>query len=149
MYLFYGSFAIVLWKCGAQLLAEANYKGIKEEDDSKKKIKQTKGSKYQQKLYWIYWAGQRQDILEIWMFNPIWTGVWESILVPLWFWCLGTLIRLTHNHIYTINQNPKFQNSNLKTLEMRVVQSFASRVGNLNFRQKYKGHFCVIGVPLK
>ena len=46
-YLFYGSFAIVLWKCGAQLLAEANYKGIKEEDDSKKKIKQTKGSKYQ------------------------------------------------------------------------------------------------------
>ena len=40
--------------------------------------------------------------------------------------------------MYTTNQNPKFENSSLKTLEMRAGQSFASKVGNLDFRRNTK-----------
>ena len=51
MYVFHGSLAIVIWKCGTQLIKEACYKGIKEKDETKKKTKQTSGSTYQKKLY--------------------------------------------------------------------------------------------------
>ena len=51
MYVFHGSLAIVIWKCGTQLIKEACYKGIKEEDEAKKKTKQKSGSKYKKKLY--------------------------------------------------------------------------------------------------
>ena len=46
IYVFYGSLAILLWKCGTQLLKEANYKSLNEEDEMKKKAKLTSGSKY-------------------------------------------------------------------------------------------------------
>ena len=46
MYMFYGSLAVLVWKCGTQLLKEANYKGLNDEDETKKKTLQTKGSKY-------------------------------------------------------------------------------------------------------
>ena len=51
MYVFYGSLAILLWKCGTQLLREAEYKGLNEEDEMKKKAKITKESKYQTVFY--------------------------------------------------------------------------------------------------
>ena len=51
MYVFYGSLALLLWKCGTQLLKEAKYKALNEEEDMKKKAKMTKGSKYQKILY--------------------------------------------------------------------------------------------------
>ena len=38
--------------------------------------------------------------------------------------------------MYTKNQNPKFQNPRLKTLEMGTLQSLAYRLGCRNFRQK-------------
>ena len=50
MYVFYGSLALLLWKCGTQLLKEAKYKSLKEDEDLKKKAK-TKSSKYQKFLY--------------------------------------------------------------------------------------------------
>ena len=51
MYVFYGSLALLLWKCGTQLLKEARYKALNEEEDIKKKAKMSKGSKYQKILY--------------------------------------------------------------------------------------------------
>ena len=47
----------------------------------------------------------------------------------------------THDNMYANSSNPEFQNYSLKTLEMRFVQSFVSRVGNRDFRRKYKGNF--------
>ena len=37
MYVFYGSVAILLWKCGSQLMSEAQYKPLYEEDPIKAK----------------------------------------------------------------------------------------------------------------
>ena len=51
IYMFYGSLAILLWKCGTQLLREANYKALKEDDEMKNKAKTTKGSKYSKVFY--------------------------------------------------------------------------------------------------
>ena len=51
MYVFYGSFAILLWKCGTQLLREVVYKPLNVENESKKKDQRTKGSKYQSVIY--------------------------------------------------------------------------------------------------
>jgi len=51
IYLFYGSLAILLWKCGAQLLKEMSYKGLKEEEAAKKKIQHNKTSKYEKVYY--------------------------------------------------------------------------------------------------
>jgi hypothetical protein len=51
MYMFYGSLAILLWKCGTQLLKEVNYRPLNEENEAKKKDKMTKGSKYQKVIY--------------------------------------------------------------------------------------------------
>ena len=35
----------------------------------------------------------------------------------------------TYGNMYTKNQNPKLQNPNFKTLEMRILQSLAFRDG--------------------
>ena len=51
MYVFYGSFAVLLWKCGNQLLKEVKYQSASEEDDKMKKAKLTKGSKYTKVFY--------------------------------------------------------------------------------------------------
>ena len=48
MYVFYGSLAVLLWKCGTQLLKEAKYKSLKDDEELKKKAKMGKGSKYYQ-----------------------------------------------------------------------------------------------------
>ena len=48
--------------------------------------------------------------------------------------------------MFTKNQNPKFQNPRLKTLEMRIISSLAYKVGHLDFRRKYKEN--IVG-PLK
>ena len=37
MYIFYGSIAVLLWKCGTQLISEVQYKPLNEEQDVKKK----------------------------------------------------------------------------------------------------------------
>ena len=52
MYVFYGSLAVLLWKCGSQLLKEVRYKNPNEEDELKKKAKLTKGTKYSKVFYW-------------------------------------------------------------------------------------------------
>ena len=44
-YVYYGSLAILLWKCGTQLMSEIKYKPIKEEEDVL--IKGKKLNKYQ------------------------------------------------------------------------------------------------------
>ena len=49
--MFYGSFAIIIWKCGSQLLKEAVYKVIGEDSSTKKKGNKDKGSKYAKILY--------------------------------------------------------------------------------------------------
>ena len=52
MYIFYGSLAILLWKCGTQLLKEVRYKTAKEEEEKLRKEKLTKsGSKYSKVFY--------------------------------------------------------------------------------------------------
>jgi len=51
MYVFYGSLAVLLWKCGSQLLKEVRYKNPNEEDELKKKAKLTKGTKYSKVFY--------------------------------------------------------------------------------------------------
>ena len=52
MYIFYGSLAILVWKCGTQLLKEVRYKTAKEEEEKLRKEKLTKsGSKYSKVFY--------------------------------------------------------------------------------------------------
>ena len=51
IYVFYGSLAILAWKCGTQLLKEAIYKPINQEEEDKKKAAKTKISKYQKIMY--------------------------------------------------------------------------------------------------
>ena len=51
MYVFYGSIAVLLWKCGTQLLTEANYKPLNEESDNKKKSNLKNGDKYTAIIY--------------------------------------------------------------------------------------------------
>ena len=51
MYIFYGSLAVLLWKCGSQLLKEVKYKNAAEEEELKKKAKLTKGTKYSKVYY--------------------------------------------------------------------------------------------------
>ena len=52
MYVFYGSLSILAWKCRTQLLKEANYKTINQEEDAKKKAGLLKkSSKYQKVFY--------------------------------------------------------------------------------------------------
>ena len=51
MYVFYGSIAVLLWKCGTQLLSEANYKPLNEENDIKKKSHLKNGDKYTTIIY--------------------------------------------------------------------------------------------------
>ena len=50
LYMFYGSLAVLIWKCGTQLLNEIQYKPINEEAEAKKKAKQNK-AKYQKIIY--------------------------------------------------------------------------------------------------
>ena len=49
--IFYGSLAILIWKCGTQLLTEAQYKPINEEADKAKKAKSKNNKKYEKMLY--------------------------------------------------------------------------------------------------
>ena len=42
-YVFYGSLAILMWKCGTQLMSEIKYKPIQEEEDILAKAKLRKG----------------------------------------------------------------------------------------------------------
>ena len=42
-YVYYGSLALLLWKCGTQLMSEMKYKPLKEEEDLL--LKQAKGMK--------------------------------------------------------------------------------------------------------
>ena len=51
MYIFYGSLAVLLWKCGSQLLKEVKYKNAAEEEELKKKERLTKGTKYSKVFY--------------------------------------------------------------------------------------------------
>ena len=51
MYLYYGSLAILVWKCGTQLLSEIQYKSLDEEADVKKKGQNRNGDKYQTIIY--------------------------------------------------------------------------------------------------
>ena len=51
MYIFYGSLAVLLWKCGSQLLKEVRYKNAAEEEELKKKERLTKGTKYSKVFY--------------------------------------------------------------------------------------------------
>ena len=37
VYIFFGSLAILIWKCGTQLLKEVKYKSIVEDEDAKRK----------------------------------------------------------------------------------------------------------------
>ena len=49
--MFYGSLAILIWKCGTQLLREVKYKK-EEEDEISKKAKLTKGSSKYSKVFY-------------------------------------------------------------------------------------------------
>ena len=49
--IFYGSLAILIWKCGTQLLTEVKYKSINDDADAKKKAKNAKHNKYQKYIY--------------------------------------------------------------------------------------------------
>ena len=49
--MFYGSFAILMWKCGTQLNKEAIYKPIGDDEREKMKRMKDKGSKYSKILY--------------------------------------------------------------------------------------------------
>lgn len=51
MYVFYGSLAVLIWKCGTQLLKEVKYYSAADEDDKMKKAKLTKGTKYSKVFY--------------------------------------------------------------------------------------------------
>ena len=51
IYVFYGSLAILAWKCGTQLLKEAIYKPINQDEEDKKKAAKTKISKYHKVMY--------------------------------------------------------------------------------------------------
>ena len=51
MYVFYGSLAVLIWKCGTQLLKEVKYHSASDEDDKMKKAKLTKGTKYSKVFY--------------------------------------------------------------------------------------------------
>lgn len=41
-YVFYGSLAILLWKCGTQLMSEIKYKPIHEEEELPAQVKKLK-----------------------------------------------------------------------------------------------------------
>ena len=49
--MFYGSFGILIWKCGSQLEKETVYKPVGEDLISKLKTSKEKGSKYSKILY--------------------------------------------------------------------------------------------------
>ena len=51
LYIFYGSVAILIWKCGTQLTSEADYKPINEETDVKKRGGLKQGEKYTTIIY--------------------------------------------------------------------------------------------------
>ena len=51
MYVFFGSLAVLTWKCGTQLLKEVRYKK-EEEDEIVKKAKLTKGSSKYSKVFY-------------------------------------------------------------------------------------------------
>ena len=52
IYIFFGSLGILIWKCGTQLLCEAKYRSLnQEEEDRKKKAKITRISKYPKIMY--------------------------------------------------------------------------------------------------
>lgn len=51
IYVFYGSLAVLIWKCGTQLLKEVKYHSASDEDDKMKKAKLTKGTKYSKVFY--------------------------------------------------------------------------------------------------
>ena len=65
-------------------------------------------------------------------FSIVWG--WGVYLISITF-SREINVCLTHHNMQIKNQNPKFQNPSLKSLEMRVVESLASRVGNRNFHQ--------------
>ena len=47
----YGSYGILMWKCGSQLVKEAVYKDVGEDIDAKVKRNKEKVSKYAKILY--------------------------------------------------------------------------------------------------
>ena len=49
--MYYGSMAILIWKCGTQLLTEVQYKPINEEADKAKKAKAKTNKKYDPIVY--------------------------------------------------------------------------------------------------
>ena len=52
LYLYFGSLGMLIWKCGAQLLSEAKYRSLNEEEEERKKrAKVTKTSKYSKIIY--------------------------------------------------------------------------------------------------
>ena len=51
LYIFYGSVAILVWKCGTQLVSEVEYKPLSEETDVKKRGGLKQGEKYTAIIY--------------------------------------------------------------------------------------------------
>ena len=51
LYIFYGSVAILIWKCGTQLISETDYKPLCEETDVKKRGGMKQGEKYTTIIY--------------------------------------------------------------------------------------------------
>ena len=51
LYIFYGSVAILIWKCGTQLISETDYKPLCEETDVKKRGGNKQGEKYTAIIY--------------------------------------------------------------------------------------------------
>ena len=47
LFMYYGSMAILIWKCGTQLLTEVQYKPINEESEKAKKAKARTNKKYE------------------------------------------------------------------------------------------------------
>ena len=56
MMIFFGSFAILLWKCGSQLNKEAKYKELGDDMEAKMKAKKNNTSKYAKILYQLFEA---------------------------------------------------------------------------------------------
>ena len=57
-YVFYGSLAILMWKCGTQLMSEIKYKPIQEEEDILAKAKLRKGHHMRVMKKWINLGGR-------------------------------------------------------------------------------------------
>ena len=51
LYFYFGSLAILVWKCGTLLLKEVRYKDAIDEEEAKNKAKHSKVSKYSKVFY--------------------------------------------------------------------------------------------------